>query len=171
MSYQDQTKAELKEELHRRDLRVSGTKHELVERLQGDDRDAERGGASASSGASGGSSAADQSSAQQEGSAESAPQRSGSSSSQGRARLKPLQLTRAAARQLEQLSGRRVDGTSGLEQTEEGSRVLLELVESQRVPPATDVLGTYEVVVDEYGDLVRYERLNRYIRGQVGGGQ
>ncbi|MBW3619315.1 MAG: gas vesicle protein [Actinobacteria bacterium] len=48
MSYEDQTKEELEDELRSRDLPVSGTKSELVERLQAADgragRDGEGGG-------------------------------------------------------------------------------------------------------------------------------
>jgi hypothetical protein len=53
VSYEDQTKEELQEELRERDLKVSGTKDELVERLEEDDAsgDGEPGCASAVIGA------------------------------------------------------------------------------------------------------------------------
>lgn len=161
MSHDDRTKAELQDELRERDLPISGSKQDLIDRLEeaeaadddgGDDDasddDQERGGSTSGSDAS---------------SDGDRPSGSG-----GRKGPKPMALARLAARQLEQVSGRRVDGVSGIERTEEGWRVGLDLVESARIPPSTDVLGAYEVIVDDDGDLVRYERLRRYIRAQAG---
>jgi hypothetical protein len=88
----------------------------------------------------------------------------GSSSARGK-RIPPMQLARRAAGELHELTGKRVDGVSGLSQTEEGWRVMLDVVEAARVPAASDVLGSYEVVIDLDGDLVAYERVGRYVRG------
>lgn len=49
-----------------------------------------------------------------------------------------------------------------------GWRVLVEVIEVSRVPASTDVLGAYEVTVDEEGELVRFERLRRYVRAHTG---
>ena len=46
---------------------------------------------------------------------------------------------------------------------------MLEVVELERVPPTTDILATYRVDLDEYGELMGYERVNRYYRNQAGG--
>ena len=40
-----------------------------------------------------------------------------------------------------------------------------------RIPNTTDVLGDYETVLDNKGDVLRYHRTRRYHRGQVDGGQ
>lgn len=160
MSYQDQTKDELQDELRGRDLPVSGNKDELIDRLESDDSSSER----TEGGDDGGSG-----SASDTGGGTASGSSSGSTAtSSGGGGLKPLQLARRAAQQLEQVGGRRVDGTTGLEQTSEGWRVQLEVVEASRIPPSTDVLGTYEVVVDQDGDLLRYERIRRYVRAQAG---
>jgi hypothetical protein len=47
--------------------------------------------------------------------------------------------------------------------------VTVELVELSRVPNSTDVLGCYVVTLDNDGELVGYERVRRYQRGQTGG--
>ncbi|MEX1177231.1 MAG: gas vesicle protein GvpO [Nitriliruptor sp.] len=162
MSYDDKTNAELREELKERDLPVSGNKAELIERLEAAD---EEDGASEQ--------AADEEDAG-EGDEEQASDREqessgggGGSSGSGSGELKPMQLARLAGAQLMQLTGRDIDGTSGIERTDEGWRVLFEVVEVTRVPRAMDVLGLYEVIVDADGDLVRYERLRRFGRTQM----
>jgi hypothetical protein len=67
---------------------------------------------------------------------------------------------------LQELSGADVESVSGLDRTPSGWAVTVEAVEVRRIPESTDVLATYEVELDEDGDLVRYERLRRYARAQ-----
>ncbi|WP_052667828.1 gas vesicle protein GvpO [Nitriliruptor alkaliphilus] len=160
MSYDDRTKAELQDELRDRDLPVSGSKQDLIDRLEEADEEADADESNEPSDDE------DQDRSTSQGASSSDGDRP--SGSGGRKGPKPLALARLAARQLEQVSGRRVDGVSGIERTEEGWRVGLDLVESARIPPSTDVLGAYEVIVDDDGDLVRYERLRRFIRAQAG---
>jgi hypothetical protein len=82
-----------------------------------------------------------------------------------------VQVAALAARQLRLLTGREVEGAAGLERADDGWRVLLEVLEVARVPRSTDVLGLYEVTVDADGDVVGYERLRRFVRGQAGDDQ
>lgn len=149
MSYQDQIRDELRDELKRRDLPVSGNKDELIERLEEADQED---GRQADDGEDGGTSSRDGASTRER------------EHSDG---LRPMQLARLAAAQLTQLTGRDIDGTSGIERTDEGWRVLFDVVEVTRVPRGMDVLGLYEVIVDGDGDLLRYERLRRYGRTQT----
>ena len=67
---------------------------------------------------------------------------------------------------LETLSGADVESVSGLERFHDGWRVTVEAVEVRRIPESTDVLATYDVELDDDGDLVRYERRRRYARAQ-----
>lgn len=83
-------------------------------------------------------------------------------------KLKPVQAARLATKQIRVLTGRTVDGVSGVERAGDGWHVLVEVVEIERVPAATDVIGVYEVVLDSDGDLDSYERVRRYVRGQAG---
>jgi hypothetical protein len=152
VSYEDKTRDELRDELKERDLPVSGSKEDLIARLE--EADEEDGDSSEEDAGEGGGSGS-----QSDGS-------DGSKGSKGSGGLKPMQLVRLAGAQLMQLTGRDIDGTSGIERTDEGWRVLLEVVEVTRVPRSMDVLGLYEVIVDQDGDLVRYERLRRYGRTQ-----
>jgi hypothetical protein len=47
--------------------------------------------------------------------------------------------------------------------------VTVEVLELQRTPNTTDLLSSYEVHVDNDGDLEEYRRLNRYVRGAAEG--
>jgi hypothetical protein len=81
----------------------------------------------------------------------------------------PAELARGARRQLSELTGRRAESVLGLQQDDDGWKVTVEVVELSRIPPSTDLLGCYVVTLDDDGELVGYERLRRYQRGQAGG--
>jgi hypothetical protein len=72
-----------------------------------------------------------------------------------------------ARRQLEALLGTDVERVSGLEHSDDRWSLLLEVVEVARVPESTDVMATYEVVLDQEGKLVSVNRARRYRRSQV----
>jgi Gas vesicle synthesis protein GvpO len=80
-----------------------------------------------------------------------------------------LELVRDAALQLAVLTGQRPEKVLGLEPADNGLRVKFELVELERIPHSTDVLGCYVVEVDDDGELVSYERRGRYQRGRPDG--
>jgi hypothetical protein len=84
---------------------------------------------------------------------------------------RPADLVRAAASTLAELTGRQPENVLGLHRDDDGWKVTLEVVELRRVPRATDVLGCYVVTVDDEGELVSYERRQRYVRSQTGGEQ
>lgn len=89
------------------------------------------------------------------------------SSNGGSRRLSGLEAVQAAREQFQQLSGRAPESVSGLATTDEGWEVSIDVVELQRVPRTTDVLGTYEVRLDHEGRIVGYERRERYLRSNV----
>jgi hypothetical protein len=162
LSYEDQTKAELQDELRSRELPTSGSKQELIDRLtEADEADETEEPEEAEE-------TEEAEEAEEADDASRGGKRDGGGGRGGRKGPKPMQLAQLAARQLAQISGRDVNGVTGLERTEEGWRVSVDLVEIARIPPSTDIIGSYEVVVDDDGDLVRYERIRRYIRGQAG---
>lgn len=73
-----------------------------------------------------------------------------------------------AAVELLDLTGKSAEGITGLERTDEGWTVQVEVVEVHRIPNTTDVLALYEVQADERGSLLGYRRLRRYARGAPG---
>jgi hypothetical protein len=83
-------------------------------------------------------------------------------------RLGAGQIAADAARQLLELTGREAEGVTGLEKTDDGWRVEVEVVEVRRIPNTTDVLAIYQVDVDEDGRLEGYHRVRRYVRGSAG---
>ena len=83
----------------------------------------------------------------------------------------PAEIARAAIAALAQMTGRRPESVLGLRRDDDGWKVTLELVELNRVPNSTDVLGCYVVSVDDDGELVGYERVRRYQRGSTDNGR
>jgi hypothetical protein len=72
-----------------------------------------------------------------------------------------------AKEQLVALTGQEPDTLASLRKDEDGWHVTVVLVEMRRIPEANDVLGTYEAVLDDDGNLLSYQRTSRYHRGEV----
>ncbi|MEY2443145.1 MAG: hypothetical protein QOJ46_2571 [bacterium] len=88
-------------------------------------------------------------------------------------RIKAADVVKQAARQLSELTGRAPEAVLGVERDEsdnghdDGWKVTMELLEMQRVPNSTDLLGCYVVKLDSDGELLEYRRMRRYQRGQA----
>jgi hypothetical protein len=67
------------------------------------------------------------------------------------------------------LTGKSAEAVVGLEKEEDCWKVLVDIVELRRIPNTTDVLATYEVALDDGGDLLGCRRLHRYVRGSAEG--
>lgn len=79
-----------------------------------------------------------------------------------------LRIASDAARQLLDLTGREAEGITGVERTDDGWKVQVEVVEVRRIPDTTDMLALYEIETDNDGDVQGYRRLRRYVRGAAG---
>ena len=77
------------------------------------------------------------------------------------------EIVNRARDQLVQLLEREVESVSGFERADGRWRVTLEVVEVRRIPESTDVLGSYEVVLDDDQNLVSFNQTRRYRRSQV----
>ena len=73
-----------------------------------------------------------------------------------------------ALRQLIELTGKDAEGVVGLDRSDDGWTVEVEVLEVSRIPNTTDVLALYEVEVDGRGSLQGYRRVRRYVRGAAG---
>lgn len=107
-------------------------------------------------------------SADDAGSAGSTASKRTAATTQPRRRPSGRQVAAEAARQLVELTGKEPEGIVGLERTEDGWTVLVEVLELRRVPSTTDVLATYAVAMDERAELEGYQRRARYVRGVPG---
>ncbi len=78
------------------------------------------------------------------------------------------QIADAAMTPLAELTSKDVEAVTGLERTDDGWKVEVEVLELRRVPNTTDVLATYDVFVDSDGELTGYQRRHRFVRGAPG---
>ncbi len=85
-------------------------------------------------------------------------------------KAKPKEIAEGAVEQMQELIGRPVESVTGLAKDGDDWTVTLEVLELERVPTTTDVLGSYEVTLDADGDLTGAQRTRRYPRGEAGEG-
>jgi len=71
-------------------------------------------------------------------------------------------------RQIQDLIGRRVEAVTGIEKDGSEWKLNIEVLELERVPNTTDVLGRYEVTLDKNGELMGARRTRRYHRAEAG---
>jgi Gas vesicle synthesis protein GvpO len=74
---------------------------------------------------------------------------------------------RRAVDQLEELLGSRPDSVSAIKKTDGGWTAAVEVMEMERIPETSSVMASYRVDLDGSGDLIGYERTQRYPRGRV----
>lgn len=68
---------------------------------------------------------------------------------------------------LREVAGLQVERTFGLDRDDQGWRAKVEVVEVARIPPSTDILGSYEVLTDGDGAVLSFERIERYRRSEA----
>jgi hypothetical protein len=73
---------------------------------------------------------------------------------------------KAALQQIVDLTAKPAETITGVERTEDGWTVGIEVVEDRRIPSSADILATYRAEMDQNGDLVSYHRVRRYPRGR-----
>ena len=83
-------------------------------------------------------------------------------------KLSPGEIAHKAREQVAELFGKPVDSISAI--ARDGTRgwvVTLELVELERIPETTSLIGSYEVKLDADGNLLEARRVRRYPRNQA----
>jgi hypothetical protein len=94
-----------------------------------------------------------------------------SSSSRSSKNNRPLrEIALSAAQQAQELIGRPVESITGVEKDGNEWMVTIEVLELERVPTTTDVLGKYEITLDKDGELTGAQRTRRYPRAEAGEG-
>lgn len=72
-----------------------------------------------------------------------------------------------AKRQLSEATGLKPMTIAEVFKDERGWHVFLEMLEMSRIPCATDILGEYEVILDNEGNLLSFERKRTRLRCQA----
>ena len=76
------------------------------------------------------------------------------------------ELAERAKSQLAEVTGLKPVTVTGTFKDEQGWHIELDMLEMPRIPPATDLLGDYDVLVDEDGNMVKFERKRTRLRGE-----
>jgi len=80
--------------------------------------------------------------------------------------LTGFQIVQQAKEQLHALTGLEPDTVSAFGQDEKGWHVTVDVVELRRIPDSSDILATYETLLDHQGNLLSYQRTRRYRRDE-----
>lgn len=70
-----------------------------------------------------------------------------------------------AKRQLAEVTGFKPVAAIGSYRDAKGWHISVDMLEMARLPDSTDLLGTYEVDLDEEGNMVRFEKRRAHLRG------
>lgn len=89
----------------------------------------------------------------------------------GHGQISAAQAARIGLRQIAELTGKQIEGVTGVEPGEDGWIVCVEVVEESRIPSSADILATYETEFDLSGELLSYHRIRRYSRGSGDSGR
>jgi len=76
------------------------------------------------------------------------------------------ELAERAKSQLTELTGLKSITVTGAFKDEQGWHITLDMLEMSRIPPATDVLGDYVVLMDDGGNMLSFERKLTRLRGE-----
>ena len=76
-------------------------------------------------------------------------------------------LTRSARETIEDLTGFTAEAVTAMQWDGENWHVTVDVLELERVPNTTDVIGSYVVQLDDQGGLLGYKRDRRYQRGHA----
>ena len=89
-------------------------------------------------------------------------------SSRDNGSLSAVEAVQAVRSDFPSLLGRPIESVLGVERSDDdGWIVTVQVVELERIPRSTDVLGAYAVALDDDGKLVGYRRRRRFNRGQA----
>lgn len=79
----------------------------------------------------------------------------------------PAGLMRDARAVFEELTEKDIESVSAFTRDGDGWKLLVEVLELERVPDTTSLMATYCVRVDAQGGFLGYEQVRKYARGQI----
>jgi hypothetical protein len=77
-------------------------------------------------------------------------------------------IAKQAVEQMQTLMSRPIEAVTGIEKDGDEWTVTVEVLELERVPSTTDVIGKYEVTLDKDGELTGLQRTRRFPRAESG---
>lgn len=89
------------------------------------------------------------------------------SNDRGRTGARMTSVIATAKAELAELTGRSVGTATAVHRAEDQWRLTLEVVELERIPASTNIIGSYDVRADREGHLLEYNRTHRYHRNQA----
>jgi len=72
--------------------------------------------------------------------------------------MKASEVTMVAQKEVVGLTKLQPSGIKGVFKDEEGWHVTVEMIEKKSIPDGMDLLGLYEVTLDEEGNVLKFER-------------
>ncbi len=97
-----------------------------------------------------------------------AEQRGKRQNGNGRRSMSAREAIEQVREEFPSLLGRPIESVLGVERQDgDGWQVTVQVVELERIPRSTDVLGAYAVELDDGGELIGYRRRRRYNRSQA----
>ena len=85
--------------------------------------------------------------------------------------MEMIDIMERAKKQVAAVTGLKPVAVAAAFKDAQGWHISVDMLEMSRIPDSTDVLGTYEVLVDEEGNMVQFERKRTRIRGEPIGAQ
>jgi len=83
--------------------------------------------------------------------------------------MRAYDIAESAKREITDLTGMKADSVSSIRKDGDVWVVQVEVIELSMTPNSQDILGVYEMTLDdEIGGLIGYSRIERYRRSQVG---
>ena len=77
------------------------------------------------------------------------------------------EIVEKARKEFVSLGKKPADGVTGLSKTQEGWSILMEALERKAIPDTMDVLGLYELRLDDEGNLLGLDRKKLRKRGET----
>jgi hypothetical protein len=77
-------------------------------------------------------------------------------------------LVEDTKRQMTAITGLPPDTISRFDRSDEGWMLNIDMLEHRSVPRTQDLLASFEVALDDAGQVMRWRRTGRFVRGQQG---
>lgn len=81
--------------------------------------------------------------------------------------LTTAQVAERAKKQMSELIERQPSSVTAVSKDEKGWHVSLEMLERKAIPDHMDLLASYDVLLDEKGNVVEFDRGDLRIRGEA----